>query len=321
MIEDVCTAIKNSKKPLIVTHHNADIDSLASALMLLEGLKQFKVNAHVACTQGISKRAKKLSNGYEIQENPDTAKYDAVIIVDTSTKEQLAGIDLKHDNIIVIDHHATNNLKEISKISYVDKNESSVCEMIEKIMNKLNIKKTRVITELLACGILAETAYFRYANPTTFKLFSSLIDSIDYDKVKDTIQTDFDISEKIARLKSAGRARIYKIGDMITVFSEVSSYEASAARSLMGLGADLSIVACCKDNEIRISSRGNKKIGEKIDLAKDVFSHIGDIIGGSGGGHALAASANGNKPQSIFEVNRKILSLLEEKLGISKEIT
>ncbi|MBI5355788.1 MAG: hypothetical protein HZB68_05025 [Candidatus Aenigmarchaeota archaeon] len=170
-------------------------------------------------------------------------------------------------------------------------------------------------------GILAETAYFRYGNKKTFELFAKLLESVDYAKVQSTISSPIDQSERIARLKAAGRARIYKAGDSLVAVSEVGSFEASACRGLMSLGADIAIASCIKENEIRISSRGSNEIGKRIDLAKDVFSKIGDIVGGSGGGHPLAGSANGKNPGKQYEAMKKMLELIGEKLGPVKEIT
>lgn len=319
MIEAV-DAIKKSKTPIILAHHNADMDSLCSALALKEALSQFDVDAKVAASQGVSKRCEKIAREYSILSNPQLERHDAVIIVDTSSREQLAPIELNHNNIILIDHHSPNNLTGIAKASYIE-NAPSVSEMTYWVIEKMGAKITQKISELIACGILAETAYFRYGNKKTFELFTKLLDSVDYAKIQETISSPMDQSERIARLKSAGRARIFKAGGSLVVVTEVGSFEASACRGLMSLGADIAIASCVKENEIRVSSRGNSEIGKKIDLAKDVFSKIGEIIGGSGGGHPLAGSANGKNTAGQYEVMKKILELIGEKLGTIKEIT
>lgn len=313
-------AIKTSKHPIILAHHNADMDSLCSALALKEALLQFNVDAKVAAAQGVSKRCEKIAREYAILSNPRLEDYDAVIIVDTSSKEQLAPIELDHKNIIVIDHHSPNNLAGIAKVSYIE-SAPSVSEMTYWVIEKMGVTITHKISELIACGILAETAYFRYGNKKTFELFAKLLESVDYAKIQSTISSPIDQSERIARLKAAGRARIYKAGDSLMAVTEVGSFEASACRGLMSLGADIAIASCMKENEIRISSRGSNEIGKKIDLSKDVFSKIGDIIDGSGGGHPLAGSANGKNTRGQYEAMKKILELIGEKLGTVKEIT
>jgi len=58
----------------------------------------------------------------------------------------------------------------------------------------------------------------------------------------------------------------------------------------------------------------NWKLKEKINLAQ-VFSGIEKTIDGSAGGHDVAASANGKKPDKMGEAFREILASIEKKLG------
>ncbi len=320
-MDAICEALRKAKKPIILAHHNADMDSICSALALHEMYKEFGIDSKVAAAQGVSKRCHQVTREYSILSTAKLSQYDAVIIVDTSSKEQLAPIELEHGNIILIDHHSPNNLESSAKVSLIDPNAPSVSEMVYEIIVKLKAEVTPKIAELIACGVLAETSYFRYAKRGTFELFLKLLDKVDYEKIQKLISSPIDQSERIARLRAAGRARVYRAGDFIVAISEVGSFEASACRGLMSLGADIAVVSCIKENEIRISSRGNGEIGKKLDLAKDVFSQLGEIIGGSGGGHPLAGSANGSKTESLFEANKKILELIAKKLGTIKEIT
>lgn len=320
-LQEVCEALRRSRDPIVLTHHNADLDAMASALALVEAFRGLGVGAKVASPQSVSRRAQRIAEGYGVLASPDLAGHDAIVIVDTSTMEQLAPIVLPRGNIILIDHHISNNLSEVAKVAYIDENAASVAEMVWEIIRELGVQKTPKMAELIACGILAETANFRYAKKGTFSLFAQLLDSVDYGKIQELISSPIDVSERIARLRAAGRARVYRLGDFMAAFSEVGSFEASAARALLSAGADIAVVSCCKDKEIRISARGSGEVGKRIDLAKDVFAKIGDVIGGAGGGHPLAASANGSRPESLLQANKRILQLLEERLGKAKEIT
>jgi bifunctional oligoribonuclease and PAP phosphatase NrnA len=99
-----------------------------------------------------------------------------------------------------------------------------------------------------------------------------------------------------------------KINDWIIALSNVSAYQASAARALIDLGAHVAAVAGKKDNspEIEISMRCNREFSEKtgIHLGKDVAKPLGqylqgEFLQGMGGGHAMAAGVNGRGQISV----------------------
>jgi len=125
---------------------------------------------------------------------------------------------------------------------------------------------------------------------------------------------EVDVSERIAILKSMKRMNSYRIKDVLVSFTTVGSFEASVARNILKLGADIAIVGAPKKKALRISGRMNWKMKEKINLA-EIFSKIEKIIDGSAGGHDVAASANGKRPENMNKAFAFILRQLEEKLG------
>ena len=131
-----------------------------------------------------------------------------------------------------------------------------------------------------------------------------------------------DQSERIARLKACRRAKIVKINDWIIAFSHVSAFEASAARSLVDLGAHMAAVAGKKDNgpEIEISMRCTREFNQKtrIHLGKDIAKPLGQYLQGAyfqgmGGGHAMAAGVNGKGEIKI--ALKHCLKLLKDMLS------
>jgi hypothetical protein len=134
------------------------------------------------------------------------------------------------------------------------------------------------------------------------------------DEVLALIETPQDLSERVACLKAASRATIYKLDEIYVAFSRVHSHEAAACRGLIKLGADIAVVAAEKRDEIRISSRGRQSMAGLVDLA-EIFKGLGEIIGGTGGGHDLAGSANGSDAKSRDSAFRYILKALEERTG------
>ena len=106
----------------------------------------------------------------------------------------------------------------------------------------------------------------------------------------------------------------------IIAFSFVSSYEASAARSLMQLGADVAIVIMKNKDETRISFRTTSEFIQKttISLAKDIIPIFISNFGGNGGGHDGACGYNSSKLLDIKEVKFFLKELFENIIDTDK---
>ncbi|MCL2868927.1 MAG: DHHA1 domain-containing protein, partial [Candidatus Bathyarchaeota archaeon] len=91
-------------------------------------------------------------------------------------------------------------------------------------------------------------------------------------------------------------------------------YEASAAKSLVDLGAHMAAVAGKKSGKLEISLRCNRDFSEKtcIHLGKDIAMPMGELLGGVGGGHAMAAGVNAKGTLDV--ALDKCLELLKEKI-------
>jgi hypothetical protein len=88
---------------------------------------------------------------------------------------------------------------------------------------------------------------------------------------------------------------LFYIQDYIIAFSYVSSFEASASKAIVDLGADLSFVIVLeKNNRFRISARAAEPLFTNTSFHLGRFlAAIGLIFEGSGGGHDGAAGCYG----------------------------
>lgn len=300
------------KKVLILTHHNADVDAVASAVALSEGLAQKGAKADIGVAESVSKPAQQIAAKYSVIIDPDCAQYDYIILVETSVPEQLASVkNLRAD--MVIDHHPAGRLA--GEDCYIDEKAKATALMIYKILKELGCKIDKELAKIIAAGIVADTAHLRLADKEVFSIMAELLETgFEFSDALKFIEVQQDLSERVAALKVGMRSELYKFGDILVALSNVVSHEAAAARALLKLGADIAIVIAEKENELRISSRGRESILEKgIDLS-EIFKEVGKFIEGSGGGHPLAGSANG-KRKPVQHVKKFILDLLTKKLG------
>jgi len=300
---------------IILTHHNADVDAIASSLVLKEMLENKGKKVDVGIPESVSEVARKFLD-VDVKIDPDVTEYKNIIVVDTSAPEQLKPIKIPESkNLIVIDHHIPGALVKNSE-SYVNPEAKSCSEIIYQMSKEMGIELTPRTAFLLASGIIYDTAHLRNADVKTFELLVELLKVSDrsYSDILNLLWTEIDSSERIANLKALKRIKSYRIGNILLSFTSVGSFEASVARNLLRIGADIAIVAAPRKDSIRISGRMRNRLSEKFNLA-EVFSGIEKIIDGSAGGHDVAASANGKNPKSINSAFKEILRLIEKKTG------
>ena len=197
---------------------------------------------------------------------------------------------------VIIDHHLPpGDLAQRAIYTYIKKELACTNILLEAVLGA-GISLDRELASISLAGILYDTGRFQRANPRTFMLSSKLLKiGVDYEEVVGLLQEPMSLSERVARLKAASRCLIIRVGNYIICGSYVSSQEASAARGLLSLGADVAVVVGGKKGEIRVSFRSTQEFYRNtgISLGRDIVPLLSDIVEGSGGGHATAAGFNG----------------------------
>ncbi|RLE51333.1 MAG: DHH family phosphoesterase, partial [Candidatus Methanomethylicota archaeon] len=276
----------------------------------------------VVAPESVSSLSKRLIESlpdFEVYDDFESA--DFLIMVDTCSFAQLGDLASKVQGssapLVVVDHHAPHpEVSARASLLIVDDSASSTAEIVYSIYCDLSMRLEEFSALALLVGMLYDSRRFINARSSTLRAAAHLIDAgADYSKALSVLHVPMDISERIARLKAAQRVKIYRVGDWVIATSHVGSFEASAARALIDLGADVAFVAGGDDSSLRISARarGNFYSETGIHLGKDLMEIIGKMIGGAGGGHATAAGANGvGNPEEALEI---CVKLLIEKLS------
>ncbi|UCG95218.1 MAG: DHH family phosphoesterase [archaeon] len=311
MLDKIAEGLKKKDNYIILTHHNADVDAMASALALKKILEKLGKKARTGVAESISEVARKFASE-DVETNPEI-RGETIVVVDTSSPEQLEPIEVK-EVFAVIDHHISGNLK--ASFSHIEPEANSCSQLIYRLSKKLAVEIEPETARNLVAGIVYDTAHLRRADPETFRILAELLEKSDknYQEILEILKTEIDVSEKIAVLKSMKRLKSYRLGDVLLVTTSVGSFEASVARNLLRMGADIAIVGAPKKKGLRISGRMRWQMKERVNLAQ-VFSKIEKTIEGSAGGHDVAASANGKNPKNMGRAFREILGHIEKKLG------
>jgi len=302
---------KTRESVLLLTHHNADVDGVASLLVLGFYLKKlgFK-NYDYSAPKDISLQARELLK-YADKEfvDPEPENYDIIATVDVSSPNQLSDLKINPEKLVAIDHHQGNSL---GGTSFMDSDAISTTEFL---YNSFDIPIDRKIARLILAGIVFDSAYLRYASTKTFQTIAKLLDEfeLEYSEIISELSTEMSVSEKIARLKGAQRAKVVRDANSIIATSRVGSFESAVARGLVALGADVAFVASDSDGA-RVSGRAHARfIKERsLNLGKYIMPEVGKLLGGSGSGHEGAAGANGPNKDRINEALDLCVKLVQK---------
>ncbi|MHA1798965.1 MAG: DHH family phosphoesterase [Candidatus Helarchaeota archaeon] len=311
-----------AKNIAIITHINGDPDAICGAAALKELIEKKipKIKCSIFSDQWTDLSAniiKKLE--LNIEKEPCSETFDTCILFDVNNLPLLGKFSELIDpqtEIIIIDHHSIYpELEKLTKKFIIKQDYTSASEIIYDQFILNDIIMSPKIALLILIGIAFDSRHFHLANRETFKKVAHLCDlGANIDEMKTLLSKPMEYPEKIARIKAAQRSKIKKVGNWVVTFSNVSSYEASACRGLIELGADITFVIAKEKDKIRISGRSTNEFFQqaKIHLGEDVMLQIGEYIGGNGGGHATAAACRGH--QNADDVFSKILDILEKKL-------
>jgi len=290
---------------LLLCHQNADPDALCSAYAFQGLLKRIAPNVivEIGTGQGISKLSKHILEHTPITVNtkPNIESADIIILLDTNTIEQLGElaetVSRSTAPIVVVDHHAAHpETLQKATIAIIEDQVSSNSEVVYNFFRQTKTKPNLNEAEALFLGIAFDTRHFVLGNASTFKTIVELCKAgVNPQETLSLLSLPMDMSERIARIKACRRAKLIKTKEWLIALTQVSAYEASAARALIDLGAHAAAVAGQKNDNVEISLRCTRDFTKKtgIHLGVDIAQPLGEYLQGMGGGHAAAAGANG----------------------------
>ncbi|MGD6934939.1 MAG: DHH family phosphoesterase [Candidatus Bathyarchaeia archaeon] len=309
---------------LLLCHKSADADAVCSAYAFQGLLKRFLPDlvVEIGAPQGINKPTKQLLENLPITVNlkPNIESASVIFLIDMNTVEQLDEVvdrlKASKASMIIIDHHTPSpDTEQICKFFIINEQAAATCEIIYDLYQKAEVQLTLNEAKALFTGIAFDTRHFALGDSDTFRIAGDLVNAgVDAQAMLALFSNPIENSERLAKLKACKRAKIEKIGDWIITLSHVSAYEASAAKSLVDLGAHMAAVAGKKAGKLEVSLRCNRDFTEKtgIHLGKDIAMPLGESLEGVGGGHAMAAGVNAKG--EIEDALAKCLALLKGKI-------
>ena len=289
----------------VFMHNSPDPDALCSAFAVKELLTSVNPDAaaYVVKPPSVGPQVKALMKNYSLEFDSsldELREARNIVVVDTSSSELTSYARTYFESFkgqaFVIDHHSgEGDLKLEKQSAFLDKDSISTSQMVYRLFKEAKAKPSKDAASLLLSGIITDSAFFTVSTPETFRLFADLLEESgkSYVEVTAALKTDKELSERIAKLKAARRARIYSAGDFLLATTDVGSFEASAANGLISLGADAGFVYSKEKTACVISSRASNSFISRTGIhLGNLLSEVASNLNGTGGGHAGAAAMN-----------------------------
>ncbi|MGC9209844.1 MAG: DHH family phosphoesterase [Acidilobus sp.] len=283
------------RKVVVTSHGNADLDAVASGLLLCELIKNVAVSCCLAIPDGPSKDARRAAAELSIELPLCSVEgQEVVVVVDAANLSQtVCGSGGCQGRTVLLDHHEPGSLAVSSSLRYVDPSSPTCVELALEVILAGGLTIPAPLATFALAAMLEETGMFERASFRTFAAAAELLRvGGSYEKAVEIVKrarTEEGVDLRVARLKAAARAKVAKVcGDIVVASTFVGSYEADAARGLVSLGADVVIVV----KEGRASIRVSKRAVERGISAAELASYLASRLGGEGGGHRGAAALN-----------------------------
>lgn len=291
MFEEEVPRLRRGRK-LVLIHSNADLDAYGSAYAIRSSFP----DVDICAPGGLDRTAKVVSKklGYEPLSKAEPKDYDLVVVVDTSSPDQLGEIGAPTSDWLIIDHHSRN--EKWAGCHYLcDETRRSCAELVYQLLREAEVTIAKETGLALLSAMVTDSGHFRYATSRLLGDFSALMKStgIEVDEVFDLTDMEPDVSERIAVLKGGQRARFERVGQNIVAVSLGSSFESSVCKGLLGMGADIAFVVSQRDESFRLSARARQDmVRSGLHLGR-MLEELGRDTSTEGGGHPGAAGLTG----------------------------
>ncbi len=162
--KDAKALIEHSHRILLTMHERMDGDDGGSVLAMNLQLEKLGKKTVCAIRHQVPPQLKFLPGSEKIVDDITTQDFDLVIMFGCSNKQRCSSekiINLKAP-VINIDHHPDNEF--FGQINLVDKEKSSVAELVYDFFKFCHWPITKDIATCLLTGIITDTGSFRHSN-------------------------------------------------------------------------------------------------------------------------------------------------------------
>lgn len=302
---------------VIVPHNVVDFDAIGSAIglsMIAKKLKRpscivvndppYKIDQGV---QAIIEEAKKdfnIINKDKYLQNKSENDLFILTDVNKSNLISLPEVVPSKEQVIIIDHHGTDDRTIQADDEYIDLQVSSASEVISKLICMYKIKLTPEIANYLLAGIYLDTNKLtKNVSPETMKTVAKLLESgANMNRITDLFVEDFISDRKVQELVSRAKILTYSIATVCADENEeFTGIElAKAADYLLKYKVDAAFaIGKVSDDVISISARSKERV------------NVGEVMEALQGGGNQYSGATKLTDCTIEEAGKKLTKIIQ----------
>ena len=195
--------------------------------------------------------------------------------------------------------------KQKQRVAFNDESYNSAASIVYDVLKSVDFGVERNLANLIATGILSDSAELRNAFPKTFIQIGELLEiaKIDYQSILLEMQHIATIENRAEFINDLFGAQVLITGKLLLVYGRATVHANKIADDGIKIGADASLFYSISEKEISFSARLRPPLDKvhEINLGK-IMKELAPLIGGQGGGHPCAAGAYGpnlHKPEEV----------------------
>lgn len=279
----------------VIGHLNPDADTIGAGLGLALILRRRGVAVEVSfagCPDQLPSSLRTLP-GVELLVSPESLRrnVDVVATVDVSSADRLGSLqDLAAGELLVIDHHASNQL--FGAANFVDVTADSTTMMVAELLDVWGEPIDAEVAHCLYAGLATDTGSFRWASARGYRLAARLVDlGADAAAITRAVLDThpFAWQSMLARVLGSARLLPDAAGGRGLVYAVVGYAECSAARA-EDVESVIDIVRTADQAEVAAVFKEFEPRRWAVSLrAKSAVDLTGVAGGFGGGGHRLVA--------------------------------
>jgi nanoRNase/pAp phosphatase (c-di-AMP/oligoRNAs hydrolase) len=313
------------RRVLLTFHSMGDTDSIASAL----ALQRYFKNAKVATPDFITSNSRRIMERLGFSEKLITNSFDndaeLVVLLDVNNFGDCGAFREKLERfggvILIIDHHALSRIDKDNVMSFNSESYNSTSSIMYELVKSIGVSVDKKLANLLATGIISDSAEFKNAFPKTFVQVGELLErsKMDYPSLLLEMQHISSPEMRETSIRDLFGSEIAVKSGMLVLYGQAKVHANRLADDAIKIGADLSIFYTLNKKEVSFSARLRPTLDRKYDIHLGrIMKELAPIINGSGGGHPCAAGAYGSGLGSAKKLLDRFFYDINEHVEASK---
>ena len=311
-----------TKKVMLTFHSLGDTDSVSSAF----GLAEYFNDSIIVTPDFITANSKRILDQLGFDEGRITTKFDdsadLVIMLDVNNFEDCGSfkskLEARKGPVLIIDHHAAQAMARENVMVFNDEFYNSTASIVYEVLRLAGVMISKSIAELIALGIISDSAEFRNASYRTFEEVGELLNiaNVDYVSLLPIMQHTASVDAREQSMHDLFNSKTSVVAGLLFATGIAKGHANQSADDAIKVGADLALFYSINKKEVSFSARLRPPLDKELNVHLGrIMRDLGPIIGGHGGGHPCAAGAYGPAIPKAVEFASKFVSEITKATG------